>query len=54
MTELQANQMGTCYAIKIKGHLNENWDDWFDGLAIAHEDKYTTTIPGDIADHPLE
>ena len=27
--------------IKIKGHLDESWKEWFDGLEISHEDDAT-------------
>ena len=28
--------------IKIKGHLDESWKEWFDGLEICHE--YDMTV----------
>lgn len=30
--------------IKIKGHLNENWKDWFDGVEISYEENTTVLI----------
>ena len=27
------------YQIKIKGHLDSQWSDWFDGLTITLEDN---------------
>ena len=27
--------------IRIKGHLNENWKDWFDGVEISYEGDIT-------------
>ena len=27
--------------IKIEGHLNENWKDWFDGVEISYEGNNT-------------
>jgi hypothetical protein len=30
--------------IKIKGHLNENWKDWFDGVEISYEGNITVLI----------
>ena len=35
--------------IKIKGHLNESWKEWFDGLEICHEDEYTV-LSGEVMD----
>lgn len=30
--------------IKIKGHLDENWKDWFDGMKIIHKEDITILI----------
>lgn len=30
--------------IKIEGHLNETWNDWFDGVEIAYEENTTALI----------
>jgi len=38
------------YLIKIKGHLNESWADWFEGLTFAHEEDGSTTLRGEIVD----
>jgi hypothetical protein len=38
------------YALRIKGHLDERWSTWFDGLAIIHEDDGTTTLRGAVVD----
>jgi hypothetical protein len=38
------------YEIRIEGHLNQHWSDWFDGLAISHEDDGTTTLRGAVTD----
>ena len=27
--------------IKIKGHLDESWKEWFDGMEISHEGDLT-------------
>lgn len=50
MVELQQMSAGECYEIKLKGHLDADWDDWFDGLTFAHEDDGTTTLRGQIID----
>jgi len=41
---------GNIYQIKLKGHLNESWADWFDGLTFTHEEDGTTTLTGEIVD----
>ncbi len=50
MDELQQLAIGERYEIKLKGHLDENWADWFDGLTFAYEDDGTTTLTGQIID----
>ena len=38
------------YEIRIKGHLDARWSDWFDGLTISIEDTGNTRLTGHIAD----
>ncbi len=38
------------YRITIKGHLDERWNDGFNGLIVTHESKGTTTLSGPIVD----
>jgi hypothetical protein len=38
------------YTIKIKGHLDHKWADWFDGMQIIHENDGTTTLMGTVID----
>jgi len=38
------------YKIRIKGHMDTTWADWFDGLQITHEEGGTTTLYGRILD----
>ncbi|MEO1620718.1 MAG: hypothetical protein AAFU53_06745, partial [Cyanobacteria bacterium J06632_3] len=38
------------YEICIQGHLDTRWADWFDGLAISHEDSGNTRLTGHITD----
>jgi hypothetical protein len=42
--------MAQYYEIRIKGHLDESWADWFDGLAIRHEDNGETRLYGSLPD----
>lgn len=42
--------MTTQYEIRVKNHLDEAWEDWFDGLTISHEDNGDTLLTGHIAD----
>ncbi|HLZ58191.1 MAG TPA: hypothetical protein VKR06_14720 [Ktedonosporobacter sp.] len=38
------------YQIRIKGHLDPCWQDWFAGLRIAHEPSGTTLLTGYLPD----
>ena len=40
----------TIYHIKIKGHLDARWQDWFDGLTITLTDDGDTILVGVIVD----
>lgn len=32
--------------IKIQGHLDLDWSEWFDGLSFTHEEDGTTVLTG--------
>ena len=36
--------------IRIKGELNEQWSEWFDGLTIYHSDPGMTVLTGQVRD----
>ena len=38
------------YEIRIKGHLDNRWADWFDGLTISREDNGDTRLTGPVVD----
>ena len=38
------------YAIRIKGHLDDRWADWFEGLTITLEDNGDTLLTGPVVD----
>ena len=38
------------YEIRIKGHLNHRWADWFEGLTITLEDQGDTLLTGPVVD----
>ena len=38
------------YEIRLKGHLDPRWANWFDGLGLTQHDDGTTVIDGPIAD----
>jgi hypothetical protein len=37
-------------SIYIKGHLDQNWQEWLEGLEIAHEEDGTSHLAGRLAD----
>jgi hypothetical protein len=40
----------TVCQIRIKGHLSEQWTDWFDGMTITLEENDETLITGPVID----
>lgn len=38
------------YEIRLKGHLNNRWAEWFEGLTITWEDSGETLLSGLVAD----
>ena len=38
------------YQIRLKGHMDRQWTDWFGGLTIALEENGDTLLTGPVAD----
>jgi len=38
------------YEIRLKGHLDSQWTDWFEGLTITIEDNGDTLLTGPVID----
>ena len=38
------------YEIRIKGHLDDKWADWFEGLTITRVDNGETLLRGPVVD----
>jgi hypothetical protein len=38
------------YEIRLAGHLDDRWADWFDGLTITREGNGDTLLTGPVAD----
>jgi len=38
------------YQIRIKGHLDSQWTDWFEGLIITLEEDGNTLLTGPVVD----
>jgi len=54
MSDLHALTEDHCepglYEIRIKGHLDDRWADWFGGLTITLEDNGDTLLTGPVVD----
>jgi hypothetical protein len=38
------------YEIRLKGHLDNRWADWFEGLSFTHDSDGTTILCGPVVD----
>ncbi len=47
--ELDPNEPMT-YQIRVQGHLDTQWTDWFEGLTITLEDSGDTLLTGPVID----
>lgn len=45
-----ANGTDIFYEIKIKGHLDEHWTDWFGGLEISQDGHGNSLLTGVVPD----
>ena len=50
MSPQPASQATGHYELRIEGHLDDHWADWFGGLTLVHEDDGTTTLRGAVVD----
>ena len=39
-----------CYEIRLKGHLDDRWANWFEGMTITLEDNGDTCLTGPMVD----
>jgi hypothetical protein len=42
--------MNATYTIRVDGHLDDHWSNWFGGLAITRNSDGTSTLTGAFAD----
>ena len=47
---MQDCKYGDVYRIKVKGHLDSSWSEWFEGLAVTNEENETTALTGTVVD----
>ena len=50
MNEISTADGAGRYEIRLKGHLDTRWADWFDGLTLTRCSDGTTTIRGLVVD----
>lgn len=50
MAEVIASSQPTVYQIRIKGHLSDEWTDWFESLTVTLEDNGDTLLTGPVID----
>jgi hypothetical protein len=46
----QHNLGGGVTEIRVKGHLNSSWSDWFDGMTITNVENGDALLSGPILD----
>ncbi len=46
----EKNNQPQCYKIRLKGHLDDQWSDWFEGLTITLEEDGDTLLTGPVID----
>lgn len=42
--------MAELYQIRVKGHLDDHWSDWLEGLSLTHLESGETLLSGPLAD----
>ena len=45
-------QQPDLYEIRLKGHLDARWTDWFEGLTLIHASDGTTILTVQVIDQP--
>jgi len=42
--------MNSVFEIRLQGHLDDRWAEWFDGMTIIPQPDGTTLLSGSVAD----
>ena len=50
MSEISTASEAGRYEIRLKGHLDNRWASWFDGLTLTANSDGTTTLHGVVVD----
>ena len=51
-THIPVPDQPSVFQIRIRGHLDRQWTDWFDGMAIMLEENGDTLLTGPVPDQP--
>ena len=52
MTNERTSNKPALYEIRVKGNLDPQWADWFDGFALTSQANDETLLVGLVADQP--
>jgi hypothetical protein len=47
---MHAEEENMNYRIRVAGHLDHSWQEWFEGLELRHEASGTTLLSGFLPD----
>ena len=47
---MKGQEVPTTYEIRVRGHLDRQWSEWLENMAITHDDLGNSTITGPIPD----
>lgn len=50
MSTQQSERLPPIYRIRLKGHLGEEWAEWFAGMTITRESNGDTLLTGPVVD----
>lgn len=53
MSDEQQKKPSEVYEIKLQGHLDAKWSEWFYGMTITHESDGATTLYGPLPDQTV-
>ena len=53
MSKNKKKDTAETYEIKIQGHLDTKWSEWFYGMTITHEPDGATTLCGPLPDQTV-
>lgn len=48
--KINQSKSSLIYQITLKGHLQDDWSDWFDGLSLRCDETGNTLLTGDVVD----